>query len=76
MQKLVKFLVTSTTGEEDFEVEENQNEGAVEFVVKMPKETIGLLIGKQGRVIKAIRNILKIRATLEKVRVNISVEEK
>ncbi|PIP57013.1 RNA-binding protein, partial [Candidatus Woesebacteria bacterium CG22_combo_CG10-13_8_21_14_all_45_10] len=34
--------------------------------LKVPPEDMGLVIGKGGTTIKAIRNLIRVRATLEK----------
>ena len=39
------------------------------------KSQAGILIGKEGKTIKAIRNLLKVRATLEKKVVNVVLSE-
>ncbi len=62
------------TGEADIEQEES--EGFIVFKVKVPKDEVGLVIGKGGKTINALKNILKIRAIKENVRVDIQVDEK
>lgn len=76
MKKLVKYLVESITGSSEFEIEEIKNEGGTEYVIHAEDNLIGLIIGKGGATIKSIRNIVKIKATLQKTHVNVSVEEK
>ena len=75
MKKLLKHLVKSTTGLEDFSINESVEDGRILFTIVTKPDTAGLIIGKQGRTIKAIRSVLKIKATLDKKMVNISVEE-
>jgi len=75
MKDLVEYLTKNITGSPDFEVEEKSENGLVTFVIKAKAEFIGLIIGKGGKTIKTIRNLVKVRATLEKKSVNISVEE-
>lgn len=41
----------------------------VKLTVKTADDEGGIIIGKQGKVIKAIRNILRIKATLEKKKI-------
>ena len=40
------------------------------------KIIIGLIIGKNGKTIRAIRNLLRVRAAIEKKAVFVSVSEK
>ena len=75
MKDLLNFLVKKITGVEDFEISEINEDSFTTFIIKTKPGTAGLIIGKGGRTIKTIRNLLKIRATLEKKGVNISVEE-
>jgi len=75
MKDLLNFLVKNITGVEDFEISEINEDSFTTFIIKTKPGTAGLIIGKGGRTIKTIRNLLKIRATLEKKGVNISVEE-
>lgn len=73
MKDLVSYIVNSITGEK-LEVEEMAEEDRLSYVILAPEEVIGLIIGKEGKTIKAIRNLLKVRATLEKKGVSLSVE--
>jgi len=75
MKKLLKYLVKSTTGLEGFKITETDEDGRILFTIVTKPDTAGLIIGKQGKTIKAIRSVLKIKATLDKKMVNISVEE-
>lgn len=75
MEKLLQFLLKEITKSNKFEIEEIESGGVQEFKVKVPKESMGIVIGKGGNTIKAIRNLLKVRATLEKKVVNLSLEE-
>lgn len=71
MKKLLNYLVKNSTGIEDFVIEEEKNDNETTYTVKTPEENLGLLIGKNGRTIKTIRRLLKVRATLENVKVNL-----
>lgn len=75
MQDLLEFLIKGITGREDIEVASEENQGFLNYKILAPQEFVGVLVGKGGRTIKAIRNILKVRATLEKKAVGVSVEE-
>jgi predicted RNA-binding protein YlqC (UPF0109 family) len=79
MKDLLEFLLKGLLGEGDkdgdFEVEEADQDGRVVFTIKTKPENIGLIIGKEGKMIKALRNILKVRATLEKKAVSLDVIE-
>lgn len=76
MKELLTFLVEKMTGSKEFDVEESEEEGRHDLMIMAPKEMVGMIIGKEGRTIKAIRNLLKVKATLEKEAVSVSVGEK
>ena len=73
MKDLVTYIANSITGEK-LEIEERAEGERINYVIMAPEEVIGLIIGKEGKTIKAIRNLLKVRATLEKKGVSLSVE--
>ena len=61
-------------GKEDFSIDESEDAGRTIYTIKTAPENIGLIIGKGGRMIHSLRNILKVRATLEKTAVSLNVE--
>jgi predicted RNA-binding protein YlqC (UPF0109 family) len=79
MKELLEFLLKGILGENsegnsEFEIVEASEEGRVSYTIKSAPENMGLIIGKGGRMIKSLRNILKVRATLEKTAVTLNVE--
>ncbi len=75
MKELLEYILQGITGSDEINVEETENDSAVTFTIKSPKEYIGLIIGKEGKTIKSIRNILRIKATLEEKLVDLDVQE-
>lgn len=75
MRDLLDFLIEKMTGIKDYSVEEKTDDGFVRFEVATKPDETGLLIGKKGKTIKTIRNLLKVKATLEKKGVGIFVKE-
>jgi len=75
MKKLLEFLVKNITGSDEFTVNEQTNDNFINYSIKTKPENMGLLIGKGGMTIKTIRNLLRVRATLEKKGVSVSIEE-
>ncbi len=74
MKDLLEFLLKNILGKEKFEVAEAEEAGRVVYTIKTAPENVGLIIGKGGHMIKNLRNILKVRATLEKKAVSLNVE--
>jgi len=75
MKNVLDYLIRGVTGLEDFKIEEKTEDGFSNFTIITKPQTAGLIIGKGGSTIKAIRNVLKIKAILEKRGVSIDVKE-
>lgn len=45
------------------------------YLVHVPKEDIAKVIGKSGKMIRAIKNLMKIRAIKENIFVTVEVQE-
>ena len=59
MKELVQYLARSVVNQPDaVEVTETQNDDASVFELKVAKEDLGRIIGKQGRTAKSLRTIL------------------
>lgn len=76
MKKLLEYLIEQITGSEKFSVLEETKDDLLQLTVEADPEILGLIIGKKGKTIRNIRNLLKVRATLEKKGVNVFVTEK
>lgn len=77
MKDLLTFVLSQILGNEDFAVEETVSEnGFVTLNATVKKSDMGLVIGKNGKTIKAIRSLLRTKATLEKIGFTIEVIEK
>lgn len=75
MLDLLNYLLKAVLGEEKFEVAESEDEGRIVYTIKTDPKNVGMVIGKGGHMIKALRNVLKVRATLEKKAVSLNVGE-
>lgn len=70
MKQLLEFILQNILGKDSkFDVNEVDDGSVVTLTVKTSDSEGGLVIGKGGKVIKAIRNILRIKATLEKKKI-------
>ena len=74
MKDLLTHILKAISGGEKFKIEETTEGDSTHYLIKAPEDSVGLIIGKEGKTIKAIRNLLKVRATLEKTAVSVSVE--
>lgn len=74
MENLLSFIVKNLTGTDNFKIERVDNDGFTLFTLLIPADLVGLVIGKEGKCIKAIRTLLKVRATLENIRADVNIE--
>ena len=72
MIELVEYLVSSLVPDGDYTVEMIEGANANDIIVTIAKKDIGKVIGKQGRIAKAIRTVM--RAASVKGGQKISVE--
>lgn len=75
MKDLLDYLLKGVLAEEKFDVEETEDAGRIIYTIKTDQKNVGLIIGRGGRMIKSLRNILKVRATLEKKAVALNIGE-
>ena len=76
MNELVRFLAQQLVNNpEAVEVTETQGEAATLLELRVAKEDLGRVIGKQGRTAKSIRTILNAVAARNNCRVNLEIVE-
>jgi predicted RNA-binding protein YlqC (UPF0109 family) len=76
MKDLLEFIVKSLVDKpEEVKVEEEKAEDFVNLRLTVAPEDMGKVIGKQGKVIKAIRTIVRIPAIKANMRVNVELTE-
>lgn len=76
MQDLLTTLIEPLVSDiKKVNIEKVQEERGIRFVVHVPKDEIAKVIGKEGKMVKAIKNLLKIRAIKDNVFVNVEVVE-
>ena len=71
MTELVKYIVTALVDDKD-SVSVVESEDGTAVIVRVAKDDMGKVIGKQGRIIKSIRSVVK--AASAKLGKNYSVE--
>lgn len=77
MKDLLLYIVTNLvdTPESVDVVEEELGQGNVRLTLKVGQEDMGKVIGKNGRTIKSIRDVVKIRALKENKYVEVVLAE-
>ncbi|HEY5601234.1 MAG TPA: KH domain-containing protein [Patescibacteria group bacterium] len=74
MKSLCQFIVSNIVDHPDeVEVDEVEDNGITIFNVKVNPEDAGKVIGKGGKVIKSIRQIMLVRAIKEGKQINLQI---
>lgn len=77
MKELLDFILRNILGKKSkYEINEEDDGSIVKLTVTTADDEGGMIIGKGGKVIKAIRNVLRIKATLEKKKIVLLVNPK
>lgn len=74
MQELLQYMLDSII-EGEYTVTEEDQEGFIVYKITAPSDQIGRVIGKNGKTINALKNILKVRAVKEGKKVDIQIAE-
>jgi predicted RNA-binding protein YlqC (UPF0109 family) len=76
MKELVRYLAETLVSHPDaVEIIESESDGASVIELKVAKEDLGRIIGKQGRTAKSIRTLLNAAASRENRRVTLEIVE-
>ncbi len=76
MEDLLKTLLEPLVSDlKKVKIEKEVDGKNYRFLVFVPKEDIAKVIGKGGKMVKSIKNLVKIRAIKEGLFVNIEVQE-
>lgn len=76
MKDILEFIITSIVdNDKDVEVTEEEQDGIVNLTIKLNPADMGKVIGKEGKVIKSIRNIMRIPAVLQNKKIYINLAE-
>ena len=74
MKQILEYIVTSLVDNpKEVSVAEENTDGMVNLTITAAKNDLGKLIGKEGKIIRAIRNVMKIPAIKQNVRINVSI---
>lgn len=76
MKELIETIVTSLVDHpEDVEVGEASDERTITYTLSVNKEDMGKVIGKQGRVAKAIRTVVYAAGADLNKRIHLEISE-
>lgn len=76
MKQALLLIVSSIVDKPDkVDINEQEQNGIVNFTIKVDEEDMGKVIGKNGKVIKAIRNVMKIPAIKSGKKIYVTLSE-
>jgi predicted RNA-binding protein YlqC (UPF0109 family) len=76
LENLLLFLARSLVDEpEKVEVSGRETDSKVNLTLRVAPKDMGKVIGRQGRIVKAIRTVMKAASVKVNKRVNVEVED-
>ena len=76
LENLLVFLARSLVDEPDkVEVEGRETESRVDLTLRVAQGDMGKVIGRGGRIVKAIRIVMKAASVKENKRVNVEIAD-
>lgn len=76
MKEVLELIITNlVNNKEEVSIKETVNDRIITYKVKVSKDDMGKVIGKQGRVAKSIRTVMKSVSAKEGKKVNIDFED-
>ena len=76
MKDILLYLVTVLVDHpDDLSIEERQDQDAIILTIHANQEDIGKIIGKNGRIIRALRDLMKVIAAKRNIYVDIEIHE-
>lgn len=76
MKNALSYIVSSIVDNpKDIVIEESEEDGVITYTITVHSEDMGKVIGKEGKIIRAIRNVMKIPAIKQGKRISVSLAE-
>jgi predicted RNA-binding protein YlqC (UPF0109 family) len=74
VKELVEYMARGLVDNpDDVRVEEENDRDRIVYHLEVAEGDMGKVIGKEGRIANAMRNLLKVAATRENVRVSLEI---
>lgn len=76
MKKALEYIISQIVENPDkVGINEQEDQGMINFTITVDPSDMGRIIGKNGKVIRAIRNVVKISAIKQNKKINIALSE-
>jgi uncharacterized protein len=76
LESLLRFLARSLVDEpEKVEVSSRETDSRVDLTLRVAQGDMGKVIGRRGRIVKAIRTVMKAASVKENKRINVEVSD-
>lgn len=76
MKKALEYIIAAIVDNpKEVEITEQEDNGIINFTIKVAPSDMGKIIGKNGKVIRAVRNVVKISAIKQNKKINIVLVE-
>lgn len=79
MLDMIKYIVEQFAEKKDeieYIVDENPEEKVVNVTIILAESDMGKVIGRQGKIAKALRTLVKTKASESKLKYNVEIREK
>lgn len=76
MKPLLTYIIEHILSDVQCEIDEEESDGFHNLTVHVPKDHMGKIIGKNGRIINSIKNLMKVKAVKDGVKLDIQIVEK
>lgn len=76
MKEFLEFLVKEIVSKpEEVKITENKEDELFIYTIHVSNDDMGIVIGKEGKNIKSLRNVAKAKAIKDNVRIQIVIED-